>query len=151
ERLGPSEYAWNDNVPAGEVAIPGKTKVAERLGLVAAFAFGARSPSKDLCGTMIRDILACAAGFKPRVLFWFFCVAMAIQSAASLAATKENVDESRVPAYTLPDPLVAVDGARASTAAEWNSKRRPELLKIFETEIYGRAPQQKADLTFHVD
>jgi predicted dehydrogenase len=26
ERLGPSEYAWNDNVPAVEVAIPGKTK-----------------------------------------------------------------------------------------------------------------------------
>ena len=28
ERLGPSEYAWNDNVPAVEVAIPGKTKFA---------------------------------------------------------------------------------------------------------------------------
>jgi predicted dehydrogenase len=27
ERLGPSEYAWNDNVPAVEVAVPGKTKV----------------------------------------------------------------------------------------------------------------------------
>ena len=28
ERLGPAEYAWNDNVPAVEVAIPGKTKFA---------------------------------------------------------------------------------------------------------------------------
>jgi predicted dehydrogenase len=28
ERLGPIEYAWNDNVPAVEVAIPGKTKFA---------------------------------------------------------------------------------------------------------------------------
>jgi predicted dehydrogenase len=27
ERLGPSEYAWNDNVPDGQVAIPGKTKL----------------------------------------------------------------------------------------------------------------------------
>jgi predicted dehydrogenase len=27
ERLGPSEYAWNDNVPRIEVAIPGKTKI----------------------------------------------------------------------------------------------------------------------------
>jgi predicted dehydrogenase len=26
ERLGPTEYAWNDSVPAVEVAIPGKTK-----------------------------------------------------------------------------------------------------------------------------
>lgn len=28
ERLGPSEYAWNDNVPAVQVAIPGRTKFA---------------------------------------------------------------------------------------------------------------------------
>ena len=28
ERLGPTEYAWNDNVPTVEVAIPGKTKFA---------------------------------------------------------------------------------------------------------------------------
>jgi hypothetical protein len=27
ERLGPSEYAWNDAVPASNVAIPGKTKL----------------------------------------------------------------------------------------------------------------------------
>jgi predicted dehydrogenase len=28
EKLGPSEYAWNDNVPAVAVAIPGRTKFA---------------------------------------------------------------------------------------------------------------------------
>ncbi len=28
ERLGPSEYAWNDDVPAVQVAIPGRTKFA---------------------------------------------------------------------------------------------------------------------------
>jgi hypothetical protein len=28
ERLGPSEYAWSDNVPPVTVAIPGKTKLA---------------------------------------------------------------------------------------------------------------------------
>jgi len=28
ERLGPSEYAWNDNVPPVQVAVPGKTKFA---------------------------------------------------------------------------------------------------------------------------
>ena len=27
ERLGPNEYAWNDDVPEGKVAIPGKTKL----------------------------------------------------------------------------------------------------------------------------
>jgi hypothetical protein len=76
---------------------------------------------------------------------------MAVQSNQSLAAAKENVDESRVPPYTLPDPLVAADGTRVTTAAEWKSKRRPELLRLFETEVYGRAPEQKPELTFHVD
>ncbi len=28
ERLGPTEYGWNDNVPAVKVAIPGRTKLA---------------------------------------------------------------------------------------------------------------------------
>ena len=26
ERLGPSDYAWNDNVPEVHVAVPGRTK-----------------------------------------------------------------------------------------------------------------------------
>lgn len=76
---------------------------------------------------------------------------MAIHSNPSIAATKENVDESRIRPYTIPDPLIAADGARITTAAGWTSKRRPELLRLFETEVYGRAPQQKPDLTFHVD
>jgi hypothetical protein len=27
ERLGPAEYAWNDNVPKCKVSIPGETKL----------------------------------------------------------------------------------------------------------------------------
>jgi hypothetical protein len=76
---------------------------------------------------------------------------MAVQSSPSLAATKENVDESQVPPYTLPDPLVATDGTRIQNAAEWQSNRRPELLRLFETEVYGRAPQEKPELKFQVD
>ena len=69
----------------------------------------------------------------------------------SFAVTKENVDESRVPPYVLPDPLVAADGARITTADDWTSKRRPEILRLFETEVYGRAPKQKPELKFQVD
>jgi hypothetical protein len=28
QRLGPDTYAWNDNVPRSEVAIPGRTTLA---------------------------------------------------------------------------------------------------------------------------
>ena len=53
---------------------------------------------------------------------------------------KPNYDEEALPAYTLPDPLVGEDGQSITTAAEWNAKRRPEILRLFETHVYGRAP-----------
>src|SRR6188472_2483585 len=86
------------------------------------------------------SILAYAAGFL-----------MAVLPSQSFAATKENVDESRVPPYVLPNPLIAADGSRIKTADEWTSKRRPELLRLFEAEVYGRAPKEKPELKFQID
>ena len=39
-----------------------------------------------------------------------------------------NYDESKVPEYTLPDPLVLADGDLVKTAKVWEAKRRPEVL-----------------------
>ncbi|MBI3281270.1 MAG: acetylxylan esterase [Acidobacteria bacterium] len=50
-----------------------------------------------------------------------------------------NYDESKVPPYTLPDPLIFQNGARVKTPADW-VKRRAEILRLFETEVYGRTP-----------
>src|SRR5215510_11997690 len=36
-----------------------------------------------------------------------------------------NYDESKVPAYTLPDPLVMADGKRVTDAQTWRTRRRP--------------------------
>jgi hypothetical protein len=49
--------------------------------------------------------------------------------------------EDRVPAYSLPDPLLCADGTRATTAAEWEAKRRPETLDLFAKYVYGRPPR----------
>ena len=46
--------------------------------------------------------------------------------------------EADIPPYTLPDPLVCQDGTRVTDAATWNTKRRPELLKLFEQHVYGK-------------
>jgi hypothetical protein len=54
-----------------------------------------------------------------------------------------NYDESKVPAYTLPDPLVASDGTPIKTATEWRNHRRGEVLKLFEMNVYGRTPEPK--------
>ena len=49
-------------------------------------------------------------------------------------------DESRVPAYTVPDPLRGDDGSVIRSAGEWNTRRRPELLRWFEKNMYGPLP-----------
>lgn len=61
---------------------------------------------------------------------------------------KANTDESNVPPYTLPDPLVDSAGDRVTTIEKWRSKRRPELLQLFEQEEYGRAPTERPTLKF---
>lgn len=50
-------------------------------------------------------------------------------------------DEARVPAYSLPDPLIDESGAPVTNADSWRQKRRPEILALFETEVYGRTPR----------
>ena len=50
-----------------------------------------------------------------------------------------NYDESRVGDLPLPDPLVA-GGRDVEDAATWTERRRPEILELFRTQVYGRAP-----------
>lgn len=51
-----------------------------------------------------------------------------------------NEDESKVPEYTLPEVLVSAAGEKIDTPQKWNEQRRGELLRLFETEVYGRTP-----------
>ncbi len=46
-------------------------------------------------------------------------------------------DEEKVPEYTLPDPLVMLDGQKVTDVNTWKQKRRPEILKLFEEHVYG--------------
>ncbi len=65
--------------------------------------------------------------------------------------TGANYDEHKVPEYVLPDPLVASDGTRVTDAATWRAKRRPEILELFRTHVYGRSPiDRPKDMTFKV-
>ncbi len=51
-----------------------------------------------------------------------------------------NQDEAQVPAYVLPELMTAADGRPVKTVADWQWKRRPELVKVFEEGMYGKAP-----------
>ena len=57
-----------------------------------------------------------------------------------------NYDESKVPRYELPDPLVSFDGRTVSDAATWPDVRRPEILRAFAEHVYGWTPEIKTSL-----
>ncbi len=53
-----------------------------------------------------------------------------------------NYDESKASPYPdLPDPLKLKDGKKVTKAADWWSKRRPEIVEDFDREVYGRVPK----------
>lgn len=61
-----------------------------------------------------------------------------------------TTDEARVRPYTLPDPLKMQDGTPVRTPVDWRAKRRPELLELFRSVQYGRAPGRPAQQRFEV-
>ena len=67
-----------------------------------------------------------------------------------VAGIPVNYDQSKVGTYTLPDPLKFDNGKPVRTAQEWFSKRRPEIVKLFETQQYGIAPGRPKAESFDV-
>jgi hypothetical protein len=67
-----------------------------------------------------------------------------------VAGIPVNYDEAKVGTYKLPDPLVLANGKPVRDAKTWNAQRRPEIVKLFEENEYGRSPGRPADITFDV-
>ncbi|MBO4536810.1 MAG: family 43 glycosylhydrolase, partial [Bacteroidales bacterium] len=59
-----------------------------------------------------------------------------------------NYDESKVPEYTLPELLRLDNGKAVTDVKTWEKKRRPELLALFEDQMYGKAPAAPEALHF---
>src|SRR6476469_9626963 len=62
-----------------------------------------------------------------------------------------NYDESKVPPYTLPDPLILPNGKRITTAEQWTQQQRPAMLKLFAENVYGRMPGKPEQMHFMVN
>ena len=69
---------------------------------------------------------------------------------AVVAGIPVNYDEALVGSYTLPDPLVLANGKPVRDAKTWNGQRRPEIVRLFEENEYGRAPERPAGMSFEV-
>lgn len=66
--------------------------------------------------------------------FYFTVICAAVVSEALLAAD-----------LRLPDPLTTTNGSKVTTAEMWRQTRRPEILELFRTHVYGRMPVGRPD------
>jgi len=62
-----------------------------------------------------------------------------------------NYDELTANPYPFyPDPLVTESGKKVKNAKMWYKVRRPEIVKMFEDEVYGRIPDNVPGVTWEV-
>ena len=72
----------------------------------------------------------------PYSLSIFFFLSMFIGS------SQTNYEESKVPSFAVPDPLLTFSGHTINSVKKWEKVRRPELLRFFENDIYGKLPKK---------
>jgi len=48
--------------------------------------------------------------------------------------------ESDVPNYVLPDLLTSFNGKKITSIKQWETKRRPEIIRFFAENMYGKVP-----------
>jgi len=63
---------------------------------------------------------------------------------------KINYTETNVPGYTLPNPLILLNGKKVTDIQTWKEQRRPEIMKLFEENQFGRAVGNPKDVRFTV-
>lgn len=86
------------------------------------------------------------------------CIALATVVCWPVAATAPaqhipgyNYDEAKIPPYVMLDPLKFNDGSPVTTSAEWWQRRRPEIVRLFEENVFGRTPPNaRVPLRAHV-
>ncbi len=61
-----------------------------------------------------------------------------------------NYDESKVPAYKLPDVLKTSSNVEVTNKATWEKVRRPQILALFEENIYGQIPKSYSNIKYTV-
>jgi hypothetical protein len=82
---------------------------------------------------------------KLKLLFASFLITGIFFPAFAQQKFVANYDESKIPGFTLPDPLVFQNGTNVLNSKDWE-KRRTEIYKMFETEEYGVSPVWKGKI-----
>jgi hypothetical protein len=77
---------------------------------------------------------------KKLFLFFSFFFIFSGASAQTKKTFVPNYEESKVPAFTLPNPLQTFEEAPIRTIKQWEAVGRPELLEFFTQQVYGAIP-----------
>lgn len=77
----------------------------------------------------------------PRFILLTLFATLLLNNANGQQKFVANYDESKIPEFTLPNPLVTESGDRVSDAKTWNAVRRPEIFGHFKSKVYGRGPE----------
>src|SRR5215218_3278267 len=67
------------------------------------------------------------------------------------APNAANYDESKAnPTPDYPEPLVMKDGQPVTSAEQWMTQRRDEIVEDFDREVYGRVPKNVLKVNWEV-
>jgi len=61
-----------------------------------------------------------------------------------------NYEESKVPNFILPELFICNNGEKVVTVEQWEQQRRPEILELFLSQVYGRTPKSKIAVTYEM-
>jgi len=84
-----------------------------------------------------------------RLQFVSLCVAIMAPYFHAQRIPGYNYDESKIPPYHLLDPLRMEDGQPVTTAEQWFTERRPQIMQLFEENIFGRSPAASKNAVVH--
>lgn len=78
-------------------------------------------------------------------IVWLFVVVSLVGGLANHGFSQQKLN-----GMDLPDVLTLNNGTKVTTAKQWRTLRRPELLALFKNEMYGQSPGKPAHMTFKV-
>ena len=90
-----------------------------------------------------QTIVRCILKFDT-IYLWVF-----VMMAFSNLALGQNYDEQKVPAYKLPDPMRGEDDKLVESVEAW-ARRREQILRAFEGEVYGKGPAREMEPEYKV-
>lgn len=88
--------------------------------------------------------------FKLSLLIRIYLPTCFILLASLQTLHAQNYDEAKAGTFTLPELLVTQDGRKVTTVEQWEQTRRPEILKLFEDNVYGQVPKDFDDIRFNI-